>query len=60
MSQNALVEYEQGLEDLDLMLVRNCLPNPVAQILVGQRLECLETLIGQRWPKLGVRTTLTP
>ena len=34
------------------MLVGNRLSNLVVQILVGQRLECSQTLIRQRWPKL--------
>lgn len=33
------------------MLVRNSLPDLVVQVLVSQGLECLQTLVGQRWPK---------
>ena len=51
--EDVLVEDEERLENLEVVLVRDCLPDLVVQLLVRERSLCLESLVGECWHQLA-------
>lgn len=52
--EDVFVEYEEGFEDLEFVLVGSGLADFVVEFLVGEDLLGLETLVGKRWHELSL------
>jgi hypothetical protein len=49
--QDVLVEDQEAFQHLELMLVWHCAANLVVEVGVVEGLDCLQTLVGERWPR---------
>lgn len=49
--QDVLVEDQEAFQHLELMLIGHCTANLVVEVGIVEGLNCLQTLVGERWPR---------